>query len=142
MKKEFGPVGTIYDTISMKPIEPVWIQPASLLEGTAFTNANVTENWLMPIYDPESDSFYNAATVDEQSDYEATQQASIVQEADMSTLNEALITPQTSVSLNNLYPAARINFRLTAKNVGTGMVYIKVAENKWMGTPLFALDDE
>jgi len=92
-----------------------------------------------PKFNVATQQWYNDATPQQEAAWQAMQQANAVNPEDMEATNTALIGNQTNATLNNLYPYVQVNFRLTCKNVASGMLYIKVSSTEWQGTSLFSL---
>jgi len=100
----------------------------------------VTENWCRPTFNPETNTFYNNATQEEQAAYLASQIATVVPEInpeDMISFNDVLEVSQTDEQLNELYPNQQPTFRLICTKIefpnmpGSQTEYIKYNDGTW-----------
>lgn len=99
------------------------------------TEATIVEQWARPRYNPETDTFYNDATVEEQEQFLYHLK---VDEWKNSTyvFDDGLTDPQSSESLNERFPYVQPGFRFeVAKIINSkgkpGVIYTKRPDNIW-----------
>jgi len=118
---------TLYDCTTFRALYTGYFD----IQPECSTTALVTENWAKPTYNPACNCFFNNATQAEQDAYILQQYLDGIPWDAMQTTNPLINTPQTSATLNSLYPGRPIDFEVRAPNVGTGMIYYKVSETQW-----------
>jgi len=107
------------------------------------TTAMVTQNWFKPTYNPTCDCFFNDATSEEQSNYEAAQQASNTSCEDMAAINDLITSAKSNAQLNVLYPCQLPGFVLTCPNLqypgfaNSETEYTKKNNGFWSKKPSF-----
>lgn len=95
------------------------------------TKKMVTEQWAKPRYNPETDSFYNAATEQEQEDFITAKNRAAEYSVKWANRPEWL-TEQTAESLNEAFPDCPLPFTVYAPNIGSGTKYEKSATGIWV----------
>lgn len=100
------------------------------------TIAKVPEDWSAKRYDPQTQTFYNAATLQEQELYLAKKAADAVDPSATTASNPALVSRKTDAELNALYPQPA-PFWLFCENIEGGIIYLKGAEG-WRVVPTYS----
>jgi len=101
------------------------------------TTALIPHDWYNPKYNPQTNSFYNAATAEEQQIYIATKEASNTPADAASAVNTALTTIQPNSYLNSLYSNQGNGFLLDCPYTpypgfeGSSVLYIKRPNGEW-----------
>jgi len=124
---------TAYDPVTFAPV----IRMLYDVQPPNSTATPITENWFKPRYQINCDCWYNAATTQEQNDYEVGQQASAVDCEAMVAINDLVVTARTNTQLNALYSRQQEGFKLICPNLvypgfsGSQTEYTKQRNGTW-----------
>jgi len=139
---------TIYDLNTYKPISTMFYED----QPPNSTSVLCTENWADPRFNTNTNSWYNAATQEEQDTYlriqKVNEQLSLINSEVMNIVNEEIVTWQTNSMLNEIYGNQLEGFKVFCPNLpnrsfeGSQTEYTKGKNGEWSYILIFKNTEE